>query len=253
MNSNTLDLIRSNDHRTISKVITNIENEKYISNSILDDVYAVGKKAIRLGITGPPGSGKSTLTDQLIQQILNDEKSVGIVAVDPTSPYTGGALLGDRVRMNNYDWNDSVFIRSMGSQGSLGGLATKAQIVGDVIAASGKDFIIFETVGVGQGEYDVIKAVDLTIVVLVPEAGDEIQLMKAGLIEVADLFVINKSDRDGADRLLKSLTTMLNTVFNNKDIIPSVFSTSADRSIGIEQLYNGIIEYLIMVKDKNLF
>ena len=253
MNSNTLDLIRSNDHRTISKVITNIENEKYISNSILDDVYAVGKKAIRLGITGPPGSGKSTLTDQLIQQILNDEKSVGIVAVDPTSPYTGGALLGDRVRMNNYDWNDSVFIRSMGSQGSLGGLATKAQIVGDVIAASGKDFIIFETVGVGQGEYDVIKAVDLTIVVLVPEAGDEIQLMKAGLIEVADLFVINKSDRDGADRLHKSLTTMLNTVFNNKDIIPSVYSTSADRSIGIEQLYNGIIEYLIMVKDKNLF
>jgi len=253
MNSNTLDLIRSNDHRTISKVITNIENEKNISNSILDDIYAAGKKAIRLGITGPPGSGKSTLTDQLIQQILNDGKSVGIVAVDPTSPYTGGALLGDRVRMNNYDWNDSVFIRSMGSHGNLGGLATKAQIVGDVIAASGKDIIIFETVGVGQGEYDVIKAVDLTIVVLVPEAGDEIQLMKAGLIEVADLFVINKSDRDGADRLLKSLTTILNTIFNNKDIIPSIFSTSADRSIGIEKLYNGIDEYLIMVKDNNLF
>ena len=253
MNSNTLDLIRSNDHRTISKVITNIENEKNISNSILDDVYAEGKKAIRLGITGPPGSGKSTLTDQLIQQILNDGKSVGIVAVDPTSPYTGGALLGDRVRMNNYELNDNVFIRSMGSHGSLGGLATKAQIVGDVIAASGKDIIIFETVGVGQGEYDVIKVVDLTIVVLVPEAGDEIQLMKAGLIEVADLFVINKSDRDGADRLLKSLTTILNTVFNNKDIIPSVFSTSADRSIGIEQLYNGIDKYLIMVKNNNLF
>lgn len=253
MNSNTLDLIRSNDHRTISKVITNIENEKNISNSILDDVYAEGKKAIRLGITGPPGSGKSTLTDQLIQQILNDGKSVGIVAVDPTSPYTGGALLGDRVRMNNYELNDNVFIRSMGSHGSLGGLATKAQIVGDVIAASGKDIIIFETVGVGQGEYDVIKVVDLTIVVLVPEAGDDIQLMKAGLIEVADLFVINKSDRDGADRLLKSLTTILNTVFNNKDIIPSVFSTSADRSIGIEQLYNGIDKYLIMVKNNNLF
>ena len=219
MNSNTLDLILSNDHRTVSKVITNIENDKDISNSMLDDIYSEGKNTIRLGITGPPGSGKSTLTDQLIKQNLNDGKSVGVIAIDPTSPYTGGALLGDRVRMNNYDGNNDVFIRSMGSQGSLGGLAAKAQTVGDVIAASGKDIIIFETVGVGQGEYDVIKAVDLTIVVLVPEAGDEIQLMKAGLIEVADLFVINKSDRDGADRLFKSLTTMLHTVFNKNNIL----------------------------------
>ena len=253
MNSNTLDLIRSNDHRTISKVITNIENDKDISNSLLDDIYSKGKNTIRLGITGPPGSGKSTLTDQLIKQNLNDGKSVGVVAVDPTSPYSGGALLGDRVRMNNYDGNNDVFIRSMGSQGSLGGLATKAQTVGDVIAASGKDIIIFETVGVGQGEYDVVKAVDLTIVVLVPEAGDEIQLMKAGLIEVADLFVINKSDRDGADRLFKSLNTMLNTVFNKNNIVPSVFSTSADRDVGINELYNGINEYFMFLNESDLF
>ena len=253
MNSNTLDLIRSNDHRTISKVITNIENDKDISNSLLDDIYSKGKNTMRLGITGPPGSGKSTLTDQLIKQNLNDGKSVGVVAVDPTSPYSGGALLGDRVRMNNYDGNNDVFIRSMGSQGSLGGLATKAQTVGDVIAASGKDIIIFETVGVGQGEYDVVKAVDLTIVVLVPEAGDEIQLMKAGLIEVADLFVINKSDRDGADRLFKSLNTMLNTVFNKNNIVPSVFSTSADRDVGINELYNGINEYFMFLNESDLF
>tara|TARA_Y100000590_G_scaffold109271_1_gene124566 strand:+ start:1220 stop:2152 length:933 start_codon:yes stop_codon:yes gene_type:complete len=253
MNSNTLDLIRSNDHRTVSKVITNIENDKDISNSLLDDIYSKGKNTIRLGITGPPGSGKSTLTDQLIKQNLNDGKSVGVVAVDPTSPYSGGALLGDRVRMNNYDGNNDVFIRSMGSQGSLGGLATKAQTVGDVIAASGKDIIIFETVGVGQGEYDVVKAVDLTIVVLVPEAGDEIQLMKAGLIEVADLFVINKSDRDGADRLFKSLNTMLNTVFNKNNIVPSVFSTSADRDVGINELYNGINEYFMFLNESDLF
>ena len=253
MNSNTLDLIRSNDHRTVSKVITNIENDKDISNSMLDDIYSEGKNTIRLGITGPPGSGKSTLTDQLIKQNLNDGKSVGVIAIDPTSPYTGGALLGDRVRMNNYDGNNDVFIRSMGSQGSLGGLAAKAQTVGDVIAASGKDIIIFETVGVGQGEYDVIKAVDLTIVVLVPEAGDEIQLMKAGLIEVADLFVINKSDRDGADRLFKSLTTMLHTVFNKNNILPSVFSTSADRDVGIHKLYNGINEYFKFLNENDLF
>ena len=253
MNSNTLDLIRSNDHRTVSKVITNIENDKDISNSMLDDIYSEGKNTIRLGITGPPGSGKSTLTDQLIKQNLNDGKSVGVIAIDPTSPYTGGALLGDRVRMNNYDGNNDVFIRSMGSQGSLGGLAAKAQTVGDVIAASGKDIIIFETVGVGQGEYDVIKAVDLTIVVLVPEAGDEIQLMKAGLIEVADLFVINKSDRDGADRLFKSLNTMLNTVFNKNNIVPSVFSTSADRDVGINELYNGINEYFMFLNESDLF
>ena len=253
MDSDTLDRIRSNDHRSLSRVISQIENNAKIPDTFFQKLHHHANQTLRLGITGPPGAGKSTLTDQLIQQIISDGKSVGVVAIDPTSPYTGGALLGDRVRMNNYDGNDKVFIRSMGAQGSLGGLAAKAQTVGDIIAASGKDIIIFETVGVGQGEYDVIKAVDLTIVVLVPEAGDEIQLMKAGLIEVADLFVINKSDRDGADRLLKSLTIILNTVFKKNNILPSVFSTSADRNIGIDQLHNGINEYFKLLKKNNLF
>ena len=152
------------------------------------------------------------------------------MAVDPTSPFTGGALLGDRVRMNHYIWDDNVFIRSMGSHGDLGGLARKAQDVGDVLAASGKDVVIFETVGVGQGELDVAKAVDLTIVVLVPESGDEVQLMKAGLFEIADIFVVNKSDRQGADRLAQSLKSILHSVTKKDHLEPPIYNTSADRN-----------------------
>jgi len=171
MDQHTLDRIRSNDHRALSRVITQIESGQPISDTFFKEVHTLSHDALRIGITGPPGAGKSTLTDQLIQILINDGKSVGVVAVDPTSPFTGGALLGDRVRMNHYLFNDNVFIRSMGSHGDLGGLARKAQDVGDLLAASGKDVIIFETVGVGQGEHDVAKAVDMTVVVLVPESG----------------------------------------------------------------------------------
>jgi len=192
--------IRDNDHRTLSRIITQIIDNRDIDNHFYKDIYPFTNTAVRIGITGPPGAGKSTLIDQLINIAIGDGKSVGVIAVDPTSPFTGGALLGDRVRMNKFFGNEDVFIRSMGSRGDLGGLAKRAQDVGDILAASRKDIIIFETVGVGQGEYDVIKAVDIAVVVLVPESGDEVQLMKAGLIEIADLFVINKSDRPGAHR-----------------------------------------------------
>ena len=252
MDQHTLDRIRSNDHRALSRVITQIESGQSISDTFFKEVHTLSHDALRLGITGPPGAGKSTLTDQLIQILINDGKSVGVVAVDPTSPFTGGALLGDRVRMNHYLFNDNVFIRSMGSHGDLGGLARKAQDVGDLLAASGKDVIIFETVGVGQGEHDVAKAVDMTVVVLVPESGDEIQLMKAGLIEISDIFVVNKSDRDGAGRLAQSLKAILHTFTQKGKLEPPVFNTSADRKEGVADLYQGIIDHLTLMKDEGV-
>ena len=249
MDSQTLDRIRSNDHRALSRVITEIESNSRIPDSFFESLHAHSNNALRIGITGPPGAGKSTLTDQLIQLILDDNKSVGVLAVDPTSPFTGGALLGDRVRMNHFLFNEDVFIRSMASHGDLGGLAHKAQEVGDILAASGKDIIIYETVGVGQGEHEVAGAVDMTIVILVPESGDEIQLMKAGLIEIADVFVINKSDRDGADRLLKSLKNILHTFTQKGKLEPPVFSTSADRKEGVVELYIGLNNFQKVMED----
>ncbi|HBN44861.1 MAG TPA: methylmalonyl Co-A mutase-associated GTPase MeaB [Candidatus Marinimicrobia bacterium] len=236
--------ITANDHRALSRIISRIEFEDSIEDDFFIELHEHSTGAIRLGITGPPGAGKSTLTDQLINQFVDKSKSVGVIAVDPTSPFSGGALLGDRVRMNRYIWENNVFIRSMGSHGDLGGLARKAQDVGDVLAASGKDVIIFETVGVGQGEHDVAKAVDLTIVVLVPESGDEIQLMKAGLIEIADLFIINKADRDGANRLANLLQNMLHSANRDDKLEPPVFTTIANNGTGISELFAGIHDHM---------
>ena len=252
MDSDTLDRIRSNDHRSLSRVISQIENNAEIPDTFFQQLHHHSNQTLRLGITGPPGAGKSTLTDQLIQQIISDGKSVGVVAVDPTSPFTGGALLGDRVRMNHYMWDDNVFIRSMGSHGDLGGLARKAHDVGDVLAASGKDVVIFETVGVGQGELDVAKAVDITIVVLVPESGDEVQLMKAGLVEIADIFVVNKSDRQGADRLAQSLKSILHSITKKDHLEPPIYNISADRNEGISELYKGLTDLTEVMVDKGL-
>jgi len=248
MDKRLIEGVRANDHRTLSSVISRIEFDESLNDDFFIDLHENSTRSIRLGITGSPGSGKSTLTDHLINQFLEHGKSVGVVAIDPTSPFTGGALLGDRVRMNRYIWEEKVFIRSMGTHGDLGGLARKAQDVGDVLAASGKDVIIFETVGVGQGEHDVAKAVDLTIVVLVPESGDEIQMMKAGLIEIADLFIINKADRDGANRLAQLLQNILHTSNRSDKPEPPVFTTVANDGTGITELFTGIHDQLEKLK-----
>lgn len=240
MNRQVLEGILANDHKVVSRVISRVEAGDNLGDDFYIQLHAHSTAARRIGITGPPGVGKSTLADGLIQCYLDQGQSVGVVAVDPTSPFTGGALLGDRVRMNRYGWNQNVFIRSLGSQGKLGGLSRKVQEVGDILASSGKEVIIFETVGVGQGEHDVAQVADLTVVVLVPESGDEVQLMKAGLIEIADLFVVNKSDREGADRLQQLLSDMLGAFPPSQSHRPPVFATVAHQNTGIADLHQGI-------------
>ena len=244
MEQGTIQGIKANDHRILSRVITRIENDDYVQDQRFIELYDQAQKAIRLGITGPPGAGKSTITNELIKRFLKKNQTIGVIAIDPSSPFSGGALLGDRVRMNHYNNDKSVFIRSMGTHGSLGGLARKTQEAGDILAASGKDVIIFETVGVGQGEYDIAKAADLTILVLVPESGDEIQLMKAGLVEIADIFVINKSDREGSDHLADTLSSMINAIGNDSKPDAPVFTTVASDGRGMDKLFDGVFDQL---------
>lgn len=193
----------------LARLISTVENERAAAAALLDALHPRLGRAHRIGITGPPGAGKSTMTAALVAGYRRAEERIGVVAVDPTSPFTGGALLGDRIRMNELATDPGVFIRSMATRGALGGLALATKEVADVLDAFGYDRVLIETVGVGQSELDIAAAADTTIVVLVPEAGDAIQAMKAGLMEVADLYVVNKADRPGADRLAREIEMML--------------------------------------------
>ena len=230
--------LEANNQRDLSRLITEIENTDVEKSMDLDKLFRKTNHAIRIGITGPPGAGKSSITNELIKNFIKTNHKVGVIAIDPTSPFSGGSLLGDRVRMNQYHNNENIFIRSMSTRGQLGGLSRKAQDIGDILAIAGKDIIIYETVGVGQGEYDIVNVADLTIIVLVPEAGDEVQLMKAGLIEIGDLFIVNKSDRKGAKQLTEKLKSIINI---NKEINRPIFNTTAKEGKGIEELFKGIM------------
>jgi LAO/AO transport system kinase len=207
--SELLAQLRAGKRFALARAISLVENERPGFEALLHDVRGELGRAQRIGVTGPPGAGKSTLTAKLALEYRGRDETVGIVAVDPTSPFTGGALLGDRIRMTNISTDPGVFIRSMATRGSLGGLATTSREVADLLDAFGYDRVITETVGVGQSELEIAGTADSTVVVLVPESGDSVQAMKAGLMEIADVFVINKADRPGADRLAQELELML--------------------------------------------
>lgn len=252
VNDDLISGILNRDNRMVARAISLIENNKAQENLLLTSIYQHTGKAYRIGITGPPGAGKSSITNGLIELFSTMGKSIAVIGVDPSSPFNHGSFLGDRVRMMNHYNKKNVFIRSMASRGSSGGLARKSQEVADVFDAAGYDYILFETVGVGQIELDVMHATDTVLVVLVPESGDDIQMMKAGLLEIADIFVINKSDRAGVNRIFTSLTQSLSLI-NHDDIgwKSPIQKTTATKMDGLEELVELIRDHYKYLQKNN--
>ena len=244
--------ILEGDVRAAARLMTMIENGDLEARAALKSLYTHTGSGYIIGITGPPGSGKSTLTDQLIDELRKRRKTVGIVAVDPTSPFTGGAILADRIRMQRHSLDADVFIRSMATRGHLGGLARATNDIVDVMDAAGKEVILIETVGVGQDEVEVVGTAHTCVVVSVPGLGDEVQAIKAGILEIGDIFVVNKADREGADRTATELEMMLHMAPDTGGWLPKVYKTVATKGEGIAGLVDAIFEHKAFLDERDL-
>jgi LAO/AO transport system kinase len=230
--------VAAGDPRAVARAISLVEDDGDAGRALVGQIYAKTGRAFLLGVTGAPGTGKSTLVDQLIAEIRRAGMKVGVIAVDPTSPFSGGAVLGDRVRMNAHAGDAGVFIRSMATRGHLGGLARATSDATLVLDAAGSDVVIIETVGVGQDEVDIVSAADISIVLLVPGAGDDLQAIKAGVMEIGDIFVVNKADREGADRVVHAVASNLSLkAYDASEWKPPILKTEATTGSGVEALW----------------
>ena len=241
--------LTAGEQRALSRVISMLERGDSEAAEVMQEVDSHTGRAYTLGITGPPGAGKSTIVDQLTRLLRERDQRVGIVAVDPTSPFSGGALLGDRIRMQRHYLDSGVFIRSVATRGQAGGLPRIVKGIARALDAAGFDVVIVETVGVGQTELGIMGVADTVAVALIPEAGDSIQALKAGVLEIADLYVVNKADRDGADQMAASITGMLQMSLATPEWVPPVMLTAAHTGRGVEELWGKLQDHRAYLKD----